>query len=153
MQNCSNGVPNQGMELSTYSQWITSVIEPRAKHPPRGRARCSAASVCSPVDCLRESVDPPGVGVANAPGVNFSVKEIFGFAKVTVRFFESHSFCQVPLQLSCGHMCQIWTWYSAGNRCLNDSEELGKLRDGRNWLSNPTPWAQPVCTGFNVDSA
>ena len=34
----------------------------------------------------------PGVGVTKAPFINFSVSKIFDLAKVTVRFFESHSY-------------------------------------------------------------
>ena len=36
--------------------------------------------------------NPPGVGVTKAPFANFSVSTIFEFAKVPVRFPESHSY-------------------------------------------------------------
>ena len=67
--------------------------------------------------------------------VNLSVREMFGLAKVPVRYFESRSY--LALQLSCIDTCQILTWYFTC-KGYHDFEKLGKQGNGINCLSYPT---------------
>ena len=56
-----------------------------------------------------DNMSTPWVGVTKAPFVSFSASKIFDLAKVTVRFFESHSYLTgiASPQLSYGYTCQI----------------------------------------------
>ena len=65
-------------------------------------------------DNERKSVS--GVGITKALFINFSLGKIFDFAKVPVKFFETHS----------GETCQIWMWCSIASLCFGCTEKIRK---------------------------
>ena len=79
------------------------------------------------------------------------LRDILIKPKYNLYTFNHVHICQMSLQLSCGDTCHIWPLYQTNNECFDQSEKLGKNRNGEYWLSNPHPCSvqESICSVVN----
>ena len=80
-----------------------------------------------------------GCGLLKLRSLISLLQETLILQKYKLDTFNYVHICQVSLQLSCGDICQIWTWYHSGNHCFPYSEKMEKKGTEKISLVTPTP--------------